>query len=146
MLGLLSGVSIACCFVLITLPISLGIKLAIIALIIVSSMFFIMRDALLLLPWSWQSLEINSKGELSMTNKRGQQLQPALAGSTFIHTKLTILNFKRERFKWALPPAIFIENLGSNLDLEEVRRLRVWLRWAKQHHLEIQDDLVADKD
>lgn len=148
-LGLLCFISIVCCSILLALPVGIMIKFFSVLLVLTSSVYFILRDALLLLPWSWKSLEIDSKGVLSMINKRGQQLQPALADSTFIHRKLTILNFKRERFKLTLPVAIFIEYLNSDLDSDEVRRLRVWLRWAKQYYLTqptIQDDLLAAKD
>jgi hypothetical protein len=139
MLGLLCFVSIVCCLILIALPLGTPIKIVTILLVLVSTAYFILRDALLLLPWSWKSLEINNKGELSMISKRGQQLKPMLADSTFIHRKLTILNFKRESFKLALPSAIFFENS------DEVRRLRVWLRWSKCQQLS-QEDLTAVND
>jgi hypothetical protein len=133
LLGLLSGASIACCCILLALPLGLTIKLAVIALIVISSGYYVARDALLLLPWSWQVLDINAKGELTMTNKRGQTYQPKLAANSFIHTKLVILNFQREGFNLALPSLVLFENQqlidnGAN----ELRRLRVYLRWFKQ--------------
>ena len=82
-LGLLLGVSIACCFILPALPLSLMIKLATIFLIMISSGYLIWRDALLMLPWSWQILDVNAKGELSITNNRGEVFQPALAINSF---------------------------------------------------------------
>jgi hypothetical protein len=54
LLGLLSGVSIACCLIMMSLPIVLILKLVIIALILLSSAYFIARDALLILPNSWK--------------------------------------------------------------------------------------------
>ena len=95
---------------------------------LLSSNYFICRDALLLLPWSWQRLEVNNKGELTITNKRGQQFQPALAPSSFIHAACTILNFKRVGFNLAHLPVILMTS-AENAD--ELRRLRVWLRWFK---------------
>ena len=127
-LGLLLGVSIACCFILPTLPLSLMIKLATIFLIMISSGYLIWRDALLMLPWSWQILDVNAKGELSITNNRGEVFQPALAINSFIHTKLVILNFKRNGFKFAPAPVIV---WVSQENEHELRRLRVWLRWFK---------------
>jgi hypothetical protein len=128
LLGLLGGISIACSLILIILPISLVIKLVIIALILVSSAYFILRDALLYLPWSWQTLEVDSKGVLIMTNKKGQQFQPTLASSSFVHRVCTILNFKQNGFKFGLLPVILFSG-AENAD--ELRRLRVWLRWFK---------------
>lgn len=136
LLGLLLAISIVACAMMLIIPISLVIQLAIIALILVSSVYFILRDALLLLPWSWKSLEVNSKGELSITNKRGQQFQPELASNSFIHAACTILNLKRDGFKLALAPVILLP-IAENAD--ELRRLRVWLRWFKH-----QDDSAAD--
>ena len=128
LVGLISGVAIVCCAVVLLQPIALIIKLVLIALILLSSTYFIARDVLLLLPWSWQMLEINTKGELTLINKRGQQFQPALAASTFIHAACTLLNFKNKGLKSALPPIIILSNINNS---EELRRLRVWLRWFK---------------
>ena len=127
-LGLLLGVSIACCFILPALPLSLMIKLATIFLIMISSGYHIWRDALLMLPWSWQILDVNAKGELSITNNRGEVFQPALAINSFIHANLVILNFKRNSFKFAPAPVIV---WVSQENEHELRRLRVWLRWFK---------------
>jgi hypothetical protein len=127
LLGLLLAISIAACAIIVSLPVALYIKLLIIALILLTSAYFILRDALLVLPNSWKIIDVDNKGELTMTNKSGQQFQPILASSSFIHKACTILNFKREGFSFALPPAIM---LLKNDD--EVRRLRVWLRWARR--------------
>ncbi len=127
-LGLLLGVSIACCFILPALQLSLMIKLATIFLIMISSGYLIWRDALLMLPWSWQVLGVNAKGELSITNNRGEVFQPALAINSFIHANLVILNFKRNGFKFASAPVIV---WVSQENEHELRRFRVWLRWFK---------------
>lgn len=142
LLGLLGGVSIACCAIILLQPMVLAIKLLIIALIVLSSAYFMLRDALLLLPWSWQKLEVNNKGELSISNRRGQQFQPALAASTFIHAACSLLNFQRSEcklggFKLALPPVILFEYANNR---DELRRLRVWLRWFKHLEVDNQED------
>jgi hypothetical protein len=136
LLGLLLAISIVTCGIIVSLPVLLQFKLLIIALILLTSLYFIVRDALLMLPWSWQMVDVDSKGELTMTNKRGEQFQPALSSSTFIHAACTILNFKRDGFKLALAPVILFSSAESE---DELRRLRVWLRWFKH-----QDDLSAD--
>jgi hypothetical protein len=137
MLGLLSGISIACCLILFNLPIPLDVTLATIALIIISTLYFIFCDALLMLPWSWQMLDVDTKGKLTITNRRGQQFQPELNANTFIHEKMIILNFKRRRLQLALPPVILF-TIAENAN--ELRRLRVWLRWFKRDDAN-QDDL-----
>jgi hypothetical protein len=138
LLGLLSGVSIACCLILISLPISVFIRFVIIALIVASSACFILRDALLRLPSSWKILEVNNKGELTLTNKKGQQFQLTPASNSFIHAACSVLIFERNGFKLALPPVILLANAEH---ADELRRLRVWLRWFKQ--AENQVDLAA---
>lgn len=133
LLGLLLTISIVACVIIVSLPIALFLKLVIIALILLTSAYFILRDALLLLPNSWQIVEVDSKGELTISNKNGLKFQPKLASSSFIHAACTILNFKREGFKFVLPAVIL---LSSTENENELRRLRVWLRWFKH-----QDDL-----
>ncbi len=138
LLGLLLAISIVAAAIIASLPIALYLKLLIIALILLSSAYFILCDAWLLLPWSWQRVAVNSKGELTVTNKRGQQFQPALAANSFIHADCTILNFKRDGLKFALLPMILISHAENE---NELRRLRVWLRWFKH-----QEDLSATGD
>jgi hypothetical protein len=135
LLGLLGGVSIVACAILLTLPISLVIKLLIIALIVASSAYFILRDALLLLPNSWKTIDVDNKGELTMANKSGQQFQLTPAQNSIIHAACSVLNFERKGFNFALPSVIL---LSSAENKDELRRLRVWLRWFKH-----QDDLSA---
>jgi len=131
LLGLLGVVSIACCTILAQLQIAFAIKFALIALVIVSAIYFILRDVLLNLPQSWQSLAVNGKGELVLTNRQGQQHMPALASSSFIHSLVIVLNIKKSFFSVGLPPIILITDQGNT---ESLRRLRVWLRWW-QHHV-----------
>ena len=130
MLGLLVFISMACCLILIVLTIPAILQFGTILLIIISSAYYILRDALLLLPASWRELEVNAKGQLRLKNKRGQQFEPMLASSTFIHAKVTVLNFKRNGYALALPPVIL---LSSEENENELRRLRVWLRWGKSN-------------
>jgi hypothetical protein len=143
-LGLIICVSITACVILLYLPIYFGIKLAIIALILASSTYYILRDALLRLPWSWQALEVDNKGQLKIVNQGGTQFQPVLAASSFVHSNLTILNFKSVGFRLALPPVIL---LTSAQNADQLRRLRVWLRWFRRDEIKDQDDLSeADLD
>ncbi len=143
MLGLLSLISIICCWILLALAIAPTIKFAGILLVVASGIYFILRDALQMLPWSWQVLELDTKGQLTLIDRDGEKFQPALAGNTFIHPMLTILNFKRVGAELVLPPVIFLFRQASKDDL---RRLRVWLRWAKHDKSLHQEDLLAAND
>lgn len=144
MLGVLSSVSIVCCAIVLTLPILLYVKFVIIALILVSSAYFILRDALLRLPNSWQTIDVDSKGVLIMTNRNGQKFPLKPVPSSFIHAGCSVLNFKSNNikqlgFNFSFPPVILLPSAEST---DELRRLRVWLRWFKQE--ENQDDLSVD--
>ena len=136
LLGLLSGISIACCWIVLQQAITADIKLLIIAVIVVSSAYFIARDALLMLPWSWKVLEVNHNEELTIVNQGGQQFQPTLAANCFIHEACTILNFKDNAFEYnvfrlGLQAVILF---SSSKNDNELRRLRVWLRWFKHRN------------
>jgi hypothetical protein len=139
LLGLLLAISIIACSIIVSLPIVLGIKLLIIALIVVSSAYFILRDVLLRLPNSWRTINVDSKGELTLGNKSGQKFKLKPAQSSFIHAGCSVLIFERTGFKLALPPVILLLDAAH---ADELRRLRVWLRWFKQK--QNQDDLSVD--
>jgi hypothetical protein len=83
-------------------------------------------------------IDVDGKGQLTITNKRGQQFQPVLAANCFIHANVTILNFKRNGFRLALPPMILFTSVENN---NELRRVRVWLRWFKHEDVLHQGDL-----
>lgn len=142
LMGILICISIICCMILLRMPIPIIIRLAIIALIMLTSTWFILRDALLRFPSSWKTVEVDHRGVLIITNQRGQQFQPTLATSCFTHTHLIILNFKRTGFRRCLSPVVLL--LGAD-NTGELRRLRVWLRWSK--HLDThQEDLSSPLD
>lgn len=134
LLGLLALVATTSVVIILMLPIIPFIKWAVFLLIMVSTVYFILRDALLLLPWSWQTVEVDVKGILKLTNKIGQQFKPQLAASSFTHPCLTILNCKRNGFKWTLPPVLLLPHFSAYLAIDgnnELRRLRVWMRIFK---------------
>ena len=123
MLGFIIGVSIISIVILLYLPISVSIKLAVIALILASSTYFILRDSLLWLPWSWNAVEVDNKGQLKISNQRGEEL-----------------NFKQASIMRALPQVILF---NSTQNADEMRRLRVWLRWNKHSKLSQEDSAEA---
>ena len=93
LLGLLLAVASISSLVLLVIAIDLWIKLILFLVINLSTAYFMGRDALLTLPWSWQSVVVDGKGTMTLTNKRHKFIDPPLACTTFIHEYLTILNF-----------------------------------------------------
>ena len=137
LVGLLIAISTVSCAVLTIMPLDFGLKMALWMLVIVTSMYYILRDALLLLPWSWHLIQVNGHGELTVTNKKGQQFKPSLRANSFIHEYLTIINFTHVSFKTNTPPIVLI-----NIKHDELRKLRVWLRWFKHDSkIEITQDV-----
>jgi hypothetical protein len=127
LMGLLLAVSVACSMVLVTLPISVYVQIMAITAIIISSLYFIFRDALLWFSWSWQTIEVTNDSKLIVTNKRGDIFQPTLSSTTLVHPKMTILNFKHSGYSFALPPILMFTNTENQ---NALRLLRTWLLWG----------------
>jgi hypothetical protein len=128
LLGLIVCVSIVSCLIVLYLPILFLIKLIAITMILASGVYYSLRDALLLFPWSWQLVEVDSKGQLTLLNQRGETFMPNLHASSYVHATLCILNFKSNPFNMALPPVILLTRAQN---VEQLRRFRVWLRWFR---------------
>lgn len=135
LMGLLSVISILSCLIVITLPISSVFKLLLLALIIISTAYYTLRDALRLLPCSWRRLEVSPSGQLKLTSKQGKQFTPHLAATSFIHPLMIILNTQPTSFKQRLFGSLPALILFANQEAQQQRRLRVWLRWWKHHSL-----------
>ena len=138
LLGLLATVATAGALIILIMPVAWLVKCAAVALIIGTSVYFILRDALLMLPWSWHRMEVDVKGVLKLTNKSQQTFKPQLAASTFTHQYLTILNFKRKGWNWLLPPLLLLNDFP---DEDALRQLRVWIRLFK-HDNNHRDEMV----
>lgn len=131
LLGLLCLISILSCWIVILLPIYAGFKLFMLTMIIVSTSYYTLRDALRLLPWSWHRVEVNVDGQLQLINKQGKHFTADLAATSFIHPWLIILNmqapaWKRRLLRRTLPAVILFAD-----EQQQYRQFRVWLRWWK---------------
>ncbi len=125
LLALLLAVATISSLIVLSLSMLLSIKLILFGFILLSSAYFIARDALLALPWSWRIVEVDTKGVLTLVNKRQQRIQAQLAPTTFVHEYCVILNLKNQGMHWALPPVLLFNNVDN---ADALRRLRVWLR------------------
>ncbi len=54
-------------------------------MIVASSIYYSLRDALLVLPWSWRLIEVDRKGKLKILNQSVETFTPALHASFFVH-------------------------------------------------------------
>jgi len=120
-LGLLS-------LLLATLPLLLKCVIAI--TVIIATIYTILQDVLLCLPWSWQLVEVTSQGQVRVHNQRGDMFEVALRASTVSHPWLTILRFNRLAYRHGLRNSLMITTWNVQ-DQQQYRRLRVWLNWGK---------------
>jgi len=86
------------------------------------------RDAVLYVPKAIVALEIGEHGVVSFRTRRGTWIECAVLGSSFVSPRLTIVHLRqsgqrRTRYVILVP---------DNVEGEEFRRLRVWLRWRAQ--------------
>jgi toxin CptA len=135
--ALLAGFSLGTCVIVVCMPMTTGLKFIICVAVVLAAIYFIAQDVLLCLPWSLLRLDLNSKGELKVTDGRGVKIAVAVLPSSFVAAYLTVLNLKLEGNIWC-------RNLiltPDRADRDAFRRLRVWLRW---HH-DATNSLELDK-
>ena len=142
LLGLLVAVATISVMIILMLPIAWLVKVFATLLIIATTVYFILRDALLMLPWSWHLLEVDVTGVLKLTSKERLVIKPQLADTTFTHQYLTILNFKRVGWSRLIPPVLLLNDCQ---DKNAVRQLRVWIRLFK-HDKNHRDDWQIKQD
>lgn len=116
-----------------------NIQLALAALLLVTTVYHVLRDGLRRWPTAWKHLHVSTQGELRLTNQAGRVFTPRLAGSTWVHPWLTVLHFERPTrpvfWRLGLPPVILL----GTADTDACRQLRVWLHWWRHS-----DDPQAD--
>ncbi len=131
----LAGVSAT--LIVMSMPLVLWIKLIGCFVIVTGTAYFVARDALLVLPWSWQGIELNAKGELFFFTQDGAKRKARVEITSFVAAYMTLLNITLEASRWGRHAVI----LTDSADSEEFRKFRVWLRWGMPLELE---QLVAD--
>jgi toxin CptA len=113
-------------------PLPQWLRLAILGLIATNVLYFSLRDALLVLPWSYIALKINSKNELQLVQKNGNLLEVSVKKNTVVTPYLTVVNCQLKDYKFLqglLGKSVVI--LPDTAEAEVYRQLRVYLRWAK---------------
>ncbi len=128
-MALYVGVSILSSFAVWVVNMPALLKVPVIMLMIIAAIYYVMRDVLLCLPWSWHQVLLSSHGQLSLLNRRLELCEPVLAASSVNHPLLTVLHFNRSslRFGWQCTLMLMPWQIT---DADQFRRLRVWLKWA----------------
>ena len=94
--------------------------------------YFVMRDALLSLPWSWQLLQITKEGECRLIQKDGVNFLVNIKADSFVSAYLTILHIALPEYRWyEFWKHRYVILLQDHTDAESFRKLRVYLRWNR---------------
>jgi hypothetical protein len=136
-LGCYACISIACLACLLLVHILYWLKITLILLVLIVTVYVMMRDILLLLPCSWKSLEVNSKGEILLTTRKQQVHQAMPNASTVNFVSLTVLNFKRTSLALGWRSSCWMTPCQVH-DANQYRKLRVWLRWGLPSAMDVE--------
>ncbi|HNZ56283.1 MAG TPA: hypothetical protein PKL58_02870 [Methylophilaceae bacterium] len=102
------------------------------SLIMLATIYFIAKNALLSLPWSYVGLSVDSKNQLQLLRKDGVRLDVLVLPSTTVTAFLTVLNVQAKSPTLLQKIMTFkVLILPDMLNAEDYRQLRIWLRWAK---------------
>ncbi len=125
LLLLAHGAAIA---VLWVLPLALWIKALIAVAVVASAASLTRRVALLATQDAVVAVEITEDARLAVKTRRGDWRACRLSGSSYVSPWLTILVLAEDNRL----SARYVVITPDNVDAEDFRRLRVWLRWAAQ--------------
>ena len=134
-------------------PVHLLLKIIWGVLITFATVLYVLRDALRRLPSAWQHVQVDSKGELVLIRNDGKRFKAIVKSSSYVSTYLTIMLFEKlsidedhaEKYQYTtstklmvwikrLITKLFMQKipmviLPKNANVDDIRRLRVWLLW-----------------
>jgi hypothetical protein len=93
-------------------------------LLMLSAVYFVLRDGRLALAESWVSLRIEEK-QLVLINRAGQEFLVQILPSSFVTPYLISLNFKVAE-KWGGASVVLMR---GSLPEDQARQLRLALKW-----------------
>jgi toxin CptA len=108
------------------LPLASWLQIATGAMLLSSAAHAIHRHALRRGPRSVVALDFSDRGQLRVRTRDGHWHAGRVLGSSLVSPALVILNIRLESRR--LPVHVVIP--GDSADAEDLRRLRVWLRWG----------------
>ena len=109
-------------------PMPLWLKAGITMAMAASLVHSLSRKAALHAAEAIVALEVREDGRISFLNRLGEWRECVLLGSSYVSPHLTILNLKPEGGRRTRHVVL----VPDNVDAQEFRRLRTWLRWGIQ--------------
>lgn len=103
-----------------------SVKLAILALVLLSLSHYLARDALLLLPGSWREIALD-QDRVSVVASDGCVFSGKIEGKTTVNPYFVVLRVRQDARRLPVFRTIFPDALGA----DEFRELRVRLRFAQ---------------
>jgi len=104
----------------------LAARLAILLLILLSLIYYLARDALLLFPGSWREI-LFDQGRISVVTRDGSGFSGQVAGKTTVSPYFIVLRVRLEGRRLPVFRTIF----PDALDAGEFRELSVYLKFAQ---------------
>ena len=105
----------------------LAARLAMLALILLSLVYYLARDVLLLFPDSWREVAFD-QGGVSVVTRNGSGLSGQVASSTMVSPFFAVLRIRPEGHRLPVSRAIF----PDALDAGAFRELSVYLRFSQK--------------
>ena len=125
LLALLCLAHAAAGLVLWPLALPLGVKAVIAVLLIVSLIYYVRKDALLVAQNAVVILTLTDEMSCTLIARSGQSMACSLSDSTFVAPYLTVIDLQPVDSFFMRSVVI----LPDSMDMEEFRRLRIWLQW-----------------
>lgn len=117
-----------------SLPTLLDIKVMLVTMLIISMIYYLGKDALLISQDAIKVLILSEEMSCQLTMRSGESISCSILKDSFVAPYLTVVGLKPEgKF---FPRSLVI--LKDSLDVEEFRQLRVWLRWKQNKTLKEQ--------
>ena len=131
LVGVLFTAGIGACTIIVCMPVGTVLKLLLCSLVLLATGYHLADKGFIRLPWSCTGLKLNTKGELTASTRAGDENIVHVLPDSFIASYLTVLNYRVSGKFWGRSIVL----LRDNTDADAFRRLRVWLRWARQPSL-----------
>jgi toxin CptA len=100
-------------------------KSALLAAVLASMLYYLLRDALLRLPSSCIGLFLGEQGGITLLRRDGRQVPCRILPASVVTPRLTVLNILAEGDCFKRTLVILPDSLKAEL----FRQLRVWLKW-----------------
>jgi toxin CptA len=111
-------------------PIPPAAFLSLLVVLVLSSVYYVMRDARLTLAEAWIGLRLEEDC-MVLVRRNGDEMAGQLLRSSVVTPQLVILNVKIPNYYWTQHVVL----MSDSMEAESFRQLRVALKWGSGSHL-----------